>query len=260
MALTINTDFKCVDKAGDPLPICFGIGAIHDQFKTLQVLINRFATLGDKFTPIIVDGFIGDETLAAAQKAATIANATAPTTREELAAAAPELITQLQAMVRDLEAVGVLQSSATPAEVVATQQEPPPPEIKSVIQQVVDACRESRSSPACTRAKTMCKSVRGTEQAKAIEISEICDATRVPLFVWIIAGGIAAAAIGTIVAVRRYRRRQHTAELGYDEEWWEGRRPGRAQALRKAGFRQIPCDVPSSPNVVMRCWEKRPKR
>jgi len=246
MALTINVDFKCVDKAGDPLPICFGIGAVHDQFKLLQILINRLATIGTGFTPIIVDGFIGDETLAAAQKAATTAVVPSPgATREEVAANAPALITQLQNAVQALETVGVLQPSlTTPAE--AAKQEPPPPEIKSVVQQAVAACRESRSSPTCARAKAMCKSVRGTDQAKATEISEICDATRVPLFVWILAGGLAAAAIGAIVAVRRYRRKQSNVELAWDGEWRKERRPGNARAFRF--------------NAATRRREKRPRR
>ena len=254
-ALTQDVDFKC------NATICFGVGVVHDQFKALQTAINGFATLGRGFTPLVVDGFIGDKTVVAANAVAQVAAVPSPgTTREAVATNALAFTAQLQSMLQDLALVGAIAPTtptAPPVPIAPTivTQAPPPPEIAAVIQQAVAACRASRSSPTCTRAKQMCKSVRGTPQAKLTEIDEICRATRVQPWVWWLAGAGAVAAIGLGLFARR-RRQRRSAELGHDAGWWEQRRPGNARAFRQAGFRKVPCDFPTGPDVVIRCWEK----
>lgn len=256
-ALTQGVDFKC------NASICFGVGAVHDQFKALQTAINGFAAIGSSFTPLVVDGFIGDKTVVAANAAAKLAGAPSPgTTREAVATNALALTAQLQSMLQDLAIVGVTSQSdtastsppTTPAKILTT--EPPPPEIDAVTQQAVAACRASRTSPTCTRAKQLCRTVRGTAQANVEEIREICDSTRVPIWVWLLAGTGAVAAIGIGLYARRRRRQRESAVLGHSATWWEERRPGNARAFRRAGFRRVPCDFPVESDVAVRCWEK----
>jgi lysozyme family protein len=256
-ALTQGVDFKC------NTTICFGVGAVHDQFKALQTAINGFATIGSGFTPLVVDGFIGDKTVAAANVAAKLAGAPSPgATREAVATNALALTAQLQSMLQDLAIVGVTQPDAiattspptVPAKILAT--EPPPPEIDAVVQQAVAACRASRTSPTCTRAKQLCRTVRGTTQAQVDEIREICDATRVPIWVWVLAGTGAVAAIGLGLYARRRRHQREAMALGQSATWWEERRPGNARAFRRAGFRRVPCDFPVGADTAVRCWEK----
>lgn len=63
--LVQGTDFNCVDKSGKPLPICFGKGTEnHQLLQTLQQQLNKFSAEA-RFTPLVVDGFIGDKTVAA---------------------------------------------------------------------------------------------------------------------------------------------------------------------------------------------------
>lgn len=96
-ALAQGTDFKCVDKAGKPLPICFGIGAAnHALLQTLQQRINKFS-LSRAFTPLIVDGFIGPLTVAALGRLASDLGADT-TTKELVAQNAREIIAQLEAL------------------------------------------------------------------------------------------------------------------------------------------------------------------
>ena len=67
-----GTDFKCADKAGNPLPICFGIGAQnHGLLQQLQQQVNQLSTMAG-FAPLLVDGVIGDKTVAAFAAAAGI--------------------------------------------------------------------------------------------------------------------------------------------------------------------------------------------
>jgi hypothetical protein len=58
-----NTDYKCNSE------ICYGVGAVHQQFVDLQKWINAFAASGG-FASIKPDGFIGNDTVKAAPKAA----------------------------------------------------------------------------------------------------------------------------------------------------------------------------------------------
>ncbi len=93
-ALVQGTDFKCADKSGSPLPICFGVGATnHALFQQLQQQLNKFSGEAG-FTPLVVDGFIGTLTVAAV---AAVARAGATplgsfTTKELVAANAPTII------------------------------------------------------------------------------------------------------------------------------------------------------------------------
>lgn len=120
--LTEGIDFKCVDRSGKPLSICYGVGiANHQLFQRLQTLLNQFAfavppeagtvQLGDMSWKgggwsIAVDGFIGSATEALSMGAALVAQAlgfssdlidraTRYNGKEFVAANASELITAL---------------------------------------------------------------------------------------------------------------------------------------------------------------------
>lgn len=221
--LTQNTDFKCNND------ICFGVGPVHDQLKLFQQTINRLAPLGNGFKPLDVDGFIGDLTVAAANAAATLAGLPSPgLTHEAVAANAMDFMQQLASFIDTLVTVGVIApindaeraKAATPDTELKPQpataiveKTTPSPEIDGVVQQAVAACRASRSSPTCTRAKAMCKSVRGTPNGQLAEIKEICDAVSTPVWVFLLAGGLG---IGAIVGigVLHHRRRVAAATLG----------------------------------------------
>ena len=97
--------------------ICFGVGLVHEQFKTLQRTVNRFAPLG--IPSVVVDGFIGNETVTSANLAAEVSGGTPPgKTREAVAANALTLTAQLQNSVTQLESEGILMSTtaSTPSE------------------------------------------------------------------------------------------------------------------------------------------------
>jgi len=277
-ALTQNVDFKCNSA------ICFGVGGVHDQFKTLQSTINRFSTLGDGFKPLDVDGFIGDLTVAAANTAAKLAALPSPgLTHEAIATNALTFTASLQDFLDTLVILGVIAptTDAERAKLAAVQQSdtptPPPAnteavitsatpsiEIDGTVQKTITACQASRSSPICARAKAMCKGVRGTPQADLAEVKQICNAVQVPLGIWLLAGAIGVGTITGIVLIRRrHRMRAERAELANTDwftdtaEWWEGRRPGNARAFRRAGFKQVPCDFEPSSGIAVRCWERR---
>jgi hypothetical protein len=229
-ALTQNVDFNCNKD------ICFGIGPVHDKYKLFQQTLNRFAPLGKGFKPLDVDGFIGDLTVAAANAAAEVATLPSPgLTHEAVAASVDDFTSQLSSIIDMLVTAGVIApiNDAERAKIAATDTDltkPPPaaataivgtstpsPEIDGVIQQTVAACRASRSSPACTRAKTMCKSIRGTPQASLAEVKEICDSTSTPLWVFLLAGGLGVGAIiGIGVLHARRRRAAEAVALGND--------------------------------------------
>lgn len=96
-ALAQGTDFKCIDKAGKPLPICFGIGAAnHALLQQLQQRINKFSE-SRAFTPLIVDGFIGPLTVAAIGRLASDLGVDT-TTKELIAQNAREIIAQLEVL------------------------------------------------------------------------------------------------------------------------------------------------------------------
>ena len=97
-------DFKV--KNDVKIPYCYGVGNVHETFMELQKQINRFATRAG-FTPLKLDGFIGDKTVKSAQQVAktiqteqspeslrTIANSP---TKEWLASNAGKLVHELRA-------------------------------------------------------------------------------------------------------------------------------------------------------------------
>jgi lysozyme family protein len=187
-ALTQNVNFKCNDA------ICFGVGVVHEQFKTLQATINAFATLGG-FAPLDVDGFIGDKTVAAANAAAAAAGIPSPgTTRPALAANALAFMAQLQGLL-----------SATSPQALTTTTAEPPPEITATVQQVVAACRTSKQDPTCAKAALMCQQVKDTPTAKLADVAQICGAVRGRTWIWWVVGGVAAATGVGLVLYHRKR-------------------------------------------------------
>jgi lysozyme family protein len=97
-------DFKVKDDV--EIPYCYGVGAVHQVFVDLQELINRFAQRAG-FKPVKADGFLGEKTVAAANRAAALiqtpqspeslkAIATYPT-KETLAANAAKLVHEFRA-------------------------------------------------------------------------------------------------------------------------------------------------------------------
>lgn len=182
--LTLGVDFKC------NAAICFGIGPVHEQLKTLQRTLNAFASVG-RFTPLDVDGFIGDQTVAAVNRVANALGLTIPgTTRETVTANAPTLIASLTTQLQRMP-------GATTPQVIE-----PAPEIEGVIQQIVAACRVSKKDPTCAKAATLCSQVRGTPSAALA--TEICSAVRGRAWLWWVVGGVAAATgIGLVVYHRK---------------------------------------------------------
>jgi len=108
--LVQGTDFKCVDRAGTPLTFCFGIGdSNHVALQLFQRGLNRFSgMLGTE--PLIVDGFIGPTTLAAAQRATTLLGQVPPN-KEQLTAQARTFTAQLEQLATQQEALDSSQLS-----------------------------------------------------------------------------------------------------------------------------------------------------
>lgn len=186
MAFTLGVQFKC------NASICFGVGTgPHEQFKALQTALNAFASRVG-FDPLDVDGFIGDLTVNATRRTAGALGLTIPgTTRETIAANAPEITAQLQ------HALGGVPAA-----------EPAAPDVEAVVQQTLLACRADRSSTPCVQARQLCTRVRGTPSAKLPGIDELCT-PRVPAWVWWTAGAAGAlAVVGVGLAARRRRLRQ----------------------------------------------------
>lgn len=88
-ALTQSKDFNCNSS------ICYAIGKDNDAtFKLLQQRINALSGVGG-FRPLAVDGFIGAATVMALQALKKVGLESPPSTKEQAAARAPELIGQL---------------------------------------------------------------------------------------------------------------------------------------------------------------------
>jgi lysozyme family protein len=188
-ALTQNVNFKCNEA------ICFGIGLVHEQFKALQTTINFFAVPG-RFAPLVVDGFIGNKTITAANAAAQAAGVPAPgTTRQALATSALTFTAQLQSAL----------NTALPQALTVSTAELPAPEINATVQQIVAACRTNKNDPTCTKAAIMCKQVAGTPAAKLVDVAEICGAVRRRSWIWWVVGSVAAV---TGVGVVLYHRKR----------------------------------------------------
>jgi len=187
-ALTQNVNFKCNEA------ICFGVGPVHEQFKTLQTVLNAFAARSG-FAPLDVDGFIGDRTVAAANAAATTAGIPSPgTTRPALASNVLAFTAQLQSIL-----------NATSPQALTTVTTEPSPEIAATVQQIVAACRTSKQDPACAKAALMCQRVNGTPAAKLADVAQICGAVRGRTWIWWVVGGVAAATGVGLVLYHRKR-------------------------------------------------------
>jgi len=149
--LVADRDFKCGPT------VCYGVGAIHDRFKALQALLNRFASAAT-FAPLAVDGFLGAKVV---QALATLQLATLDQPIAGVAANIDALITQLSA--RAATALTSTTVAAAPIEIVAA------------IQQTLDACRINARDVRCTRAQTLCRQVRGTPLAQDPTIAQLCQ-------------------------------------------------------------------------------------
>jgi hypothetical protein len=88
-ALTQGKDFNC------NAAICYAIGKANDGlFKQLQQAINTLSKAGG-FAPLVVDGFIGDKTVLALKALVKLGLEAAPSTKEQVAAQAPNLLPAL---------------------------------------------------------------------------------------------------------------------------------------------------------------------
>jgi lysozyme family protein len=176
--LKLGVDFNC------NASICYGIGATSDAlFRRLQQTLNAYGA------GLVVDGRIGANTVSAVQRISRErALPWTSASREVIAANADAIVAQLASL------------ALPPAE--------PPPEIMSVVQQAVTACRQDRSSPTCTNAKALCKTVRGTPNAQLPGVGELCAAVRLPLWMRWTIGALAVFGIatGSVIAYRHYRR------------------------------------------------------
>jgi hypothetical protein len=114
--LTQGKDFNCNNA------ICYAIGPTNDAlFKQLQMKTNVFSGAAG-FKPLTVDGFIGAATVTALQAIKRLGLATAPSTKEAVAANAGMLIDLLQNLAVVQQAGGMRPSPSGTA--VAYQ--PPP--------------------------------------------------------------------------------------------------------------------------------------
>ena len=122
-----DVDFKCVDKTGRQLPVCYGIGAAnHAILQQLQRLLNRLSApvtlssvlVSRGFRPLVVDGLIGPSTVAAVipamavtfQLSGEMANilnkfnaGMIPLAKENVAAYAPELVQAYETTIDRVE-------------------------------------------------------------------------------------------------------------------------------------------------------------
>lgn len=140
--LTKGTDFNCNSS------ICYAIGKTNDAtFKTLQQRINALSGAGG-FKQLSVDGFIGAATVAALQALGKIGLEAPPSTKEQTASRAPELITQLTGLAAAVAAQGKALSPTGTA--VTFHPTAPPP--------TLNPAHVPGASPAAAAAVTMGKS------------------------------------------------------------------------------------------------------
>lgn len=202
LGLTQGTDFKCVDKSGKPLPICFGIGAAnHATLQQLQQALNQLSSMAG-FATLDVDGFIGPLTVDALNAVVRISGGGSVRTKEEIAADAPALIEQLNALASRQSQAG-RQLAPTGAPVQPTVQTATAAGLpKGAATQVV----------AVTTAPT-------AQDAAAAEAAAPSDSAG--LLPWIVGGVALVLAVG-VGGYFYYRSKQpKAAGWGDDEDGWD---------------------------------------
>jgi hypothetical protein len=204
-ALTEGTDFKC------NAALCYGVGAVHDQFKALQATLNQFANAVG-FAPLAVDGFIGPLTVAAAQAAASAAGLASPgTTIEDVAANAVDLTMQLGAAAASALDPNSIADIDTPTST-------PPLEMVASTQRALDICASSPLDPICTQTRTFCRRTRGTAQATLPEVQQLCSGlSQIQWRRWFLIGlGVAVTGVAVGTVVHRVRRRRGSGAYDAD--------------------------------------------
>jgi hypothetical protein len=201
--LVKGTDFNC------NTAICFGIGpANHQLFKDLQTTLNRYVPFGNLFAPLVVDGFLGNQTV----KAVTVATATVGIaslgTREAVAANAPALIEQLTAFLVPVTPTPVPRTVQPPTvATVQPQQQPQPAQPARPATQPIQPGQpapQPGAQPAQPGAQvTLTPGRVPVSPAAAALIPLAPTASKVPTWVWITAGVTGAIVVGLVGYVLR---------------------------------------------------------
>jgi hypothetical protein len=215
--LVQGTDFNC------NASICYGIGAAnHQALKDLQTAINRYA-FGNK--PLVVDGYIGSATVAAARGASAQAMFVTPLTKEALTASALSVTQQLNAYMD--EPATLPTPTPTKPPVVATVTSSPSAPGATTTQPRPGTVTTPTALP---RAPVVPTSLRpdSTSAAAAALIPLAPKKAPVPIWVWVTAGVAGVVVVGLVgfalrkpapVALanwRSYSRRPHGSRY---REW-----------------------------------------
>jgi lysozyme family protein len=249
--LVQGVDFNCKGT------ICYGIGsANHALFLQLQQTLNSFAKLGITAYPrqLVVDGKLGDETLAAARAAAAVVGVQPPASKEALAANAEILNNRFNEFLRSLTAATTAPTTTpTPTTV------PLPNGVKTPSPTAQPAPQPAPSAqPRPTAPSTAAPPTAAPPPAPSIE--------KTPLWVWITAGVAGVILIGGAgYALLREpspptlgRTREKRTTQTYDLFWApEGRRiatvqaPDPRTAIRKAPlpYRRYPGEIYAEPRL-----------
>jgi len=188
--LVQGTDYNC------NASICYAIGAAnHALFQQLQQTLNQYARLGLSAyrSQLTVDGFIGAQTVSAAQAAAAAALLASPgSTKQAVAANAQILNNGLQAFLAGVNAPKV----PAPVPVATAPLSPSTPTIQtSQGAVIVQPAAQPLPQAAAAATSTIPTSLPAPDAAAALPSTAT---SKVPLWVWITAGAVGVVAIGGI--------------------------------------------------------------
>lgn len=153
-----DIDFRCLQA------VCYGVGAVnHGRLLELQSVIRELSGV-----KIAVDGRIGKETLAAAQKAAQEA-------LKHPATAGAAHVERLAAGRMDIETFTSLSEHFLQVfeQALALRKELAP-EVTARVQQIIRACRTNPRDPVCVQAKAGCQRVWETPEGRLPAVQKMC--------------------------------------------------------------------------------------
>jgi hypothetical protein len=197
--LVKGQDFNC------NASICYGIGAAnHALFQQLQQTLNQYARMGlTAFrSPLVVDGFIGSATTAAARAAATAALLPDPgSTKEAIAANAQILLYGLQNFLGSVGAPPspIVTSQPTPASVpVSTAASQGASITQPTAQPLPQQAAAAGQIPSRTASTAPMAPTTAPPTTTAPSASIAPTPAKVPLWVWIAGGAVGVVVIGGI--------------------------------------------------------------
>lgn len=192
-----GTDFNC------NASICYGIGADnHQLFKDLQTTLNRYVVFGNFFAPLLVDGFLGDKTVAAVRVAAATADITFGATRETVAANAPALIERLTAFLAPIAPTPTQPIQPPTVATAQPQQQPQPVQPARPATQPVQPGQpapQPGAQPTQPGAQATLTPGRVPVSPAAASLLPLAPtASKVPTWVWITAGVTGVVVVGLV--------------------------------------------------------------